>query len=74
MCNSYQLCFNTINEAIDGGDILKSHMTFDELVRKVQQQEETVAQLVRIIAATNHRISDLQLKQEEINNVHLNKG
>lgn len=35
--------------------------TLEELAKKVQQQEETVAQLVRIIAATNHRVSDLQL-------------
>lgn len=40
---------------------MKYKMTIEELARKVQQQEETVAQLVKIVAATNHRVSDLQL-------------
>lgn len=39
-------------------------LTFEELIRKVQQQEDTVTQLVRIIASTNHRISELQIKQD----------
>jgi len=41
-------------------------MTFEELVKKVQQQEDTVVQLVKIVAATNHRISELQSKQENV--------
>jgi len=41
-------------------------ITFEELVKKVQQQEDTVVQLVKIIAATNHRISELQTKQENL--------
>ncbi|MBO1001551.1 hypothetical protein ACFSKI_16010 [Pseudogracilibacillus auburnensis] len=46
-------------------------ISYEELVRKVQQQEDTVAQLVKIIAATNHRISELQVKQESMEKVHL---
>ncbi len=45
---------------------MSKQISYDELVRKVQQQEDTVAQLVRIIATTNHRIAELQIKQEEI--------
>ncbi len=37
-----------------------------ELSRRVKQQEETIAQLVRIIASTNHRLSELQIKQETV--------
>jgi len=45
---------------------MNTQITLEELIRKVQQQEDTVTQLVRIIASTNHRISELQVKQEEI--------
>jgi len=45
---------------------MSRQISYDELVQKVQQQEDTVAQLVRIIATTNHRIAELQIKQEEI--------
>lgn len=41
-------------------------ITFDDLVRKVKQQEDTVVQLVKIVAATNHRITELQSKQQKI--------
>jgi len=41
-------------------------ITFNELVEKVKQQEDTVAQLVRIVAATNHRIAQLQHKHEHL--------
>jgi succinate dehydrogenase hydrophobic anchor subunit len=44
--------------------------TFEELIKKVQQQEDTIVQLVKIIAATNHRISELQIIQEDIENGH----
>ena len=37
----------------------------EELAKKVQQQEDTVVQLVKIIAATNHRISELQVAYED---------
>lgn len=37
-----------------------------ELNYRIKQQEETVAQLVRIIASTNHRLSELQISQEKI--------
>lgn len=35
----------------------------DELIKKVDQQEQTIAQLIEIIAATNYRVS--QLKTED---------
>lgn len=54
-----------------GGENLDQLISYEELVRKVQQQEDTVAQLVKIIAATNHRISELQVKQESMEKVHL---
>ncbi|HLR62369.1 MAG TPA: hypothetical protein VK097_07995 [Lentibacillus sp.] len=38
---------------------------YDELVRKVRQHEETIAQLVEIIAVTNRRLSELDRKQGE---------
>lgn len=43
---------------------MKEEITFSELVKKVQQQEDTVVQLLKIIAATNHRITDLQTKHQ----------
>ncbi len=52
---------------------MEKTMTFDELVKKVQQQEDTVVQLVRIIAATNHRISELQSRQESLDKTSLTK-
>ena len=48
------------------GEIMENNITFKDLVKKVQQQEDTVVQLVKIVAATNHRISELQLKQESL--------
>lgn len=39
---------------------LKEQITFDDLVRKVEHQEETVVQLLKIVAATNNRIAELQ--------------
>jgi len=48
------------------GEIMENNITFKDLVKKVQQQEDTVVQLVKIVAATNHRISELQLKQERL--------
>lgn len=41
-------------------------LSIEELSRKVKQQEDTIVQLVRIIASTNHRVSELQVKQEEL--------
>jgi|GEM_PF-3190602 len=52
---------------------MKRLITFDELVKKVQQQEDTVVQLVRIVAATNHRIAELQAKQENLEKSSLPK-
>ncbi|GGK03049.1 hypothetical protein GCM10007063_26590 [Lentibacillus kapialis] len=37
---------------------------YDELDRKIRQLEETIAQLVEIIAVTNRRLSELDKKQE----------
>lgn len=36
-----------------------NYLSFDELAIKVQQQEETITQLLVIIAATNRKLSDL---------------
>lgn len=46
-------------------EVLNGKISFDDLVRKVQQQEDTVVQLLRIIAATNHKITELQMKHEK---------
>lgn len=43
---------------------MKKEITFEQLVVKVQQQEDTVVQLLKIIAATNHRITELQMLHE----------
>lgn len=50
---------------------MKRLTSFEELARKVKQQEDTVVQLVKIVAATNHRISELQVQQDNMskNNV-----
>jgi len=40
--------------------------TLNSLVRKVKQQEDTITQLVEIIAATNRRITDVIYKQQEM--------
>lgn len=37
----------------------------NDLVKRVQQHENTITQLVEIIGATNCRISDLAAKQKE---------
>ncbi|WP_158595081.1 hypothetical protein [Oceanobacillus piezotolerans] len=39
--------------------------TLLHLSKKVKQQEQTIAQLVEILAATNRRITDLASKQEK---------
>ena len=41
-------------------------LAYDELVKKVEKQEERIMQLVKIVAATNHRLSDLQSRQEKL--------
>lgn len=46
--------------------VMNYQPSLKELNYRVKQQEETVAQLVRIIASTNHRISELQVNQEKI--------
>ncbi|MEC5422850.1 hypothetical protein QGM71_04970 [Virgibacillus sp. C22-A2] len=43
----------------------KEQLTFNKLVSKVQQHEETITQLVEIIAATNRRITDLTTDKKE---------
>ena len=45
---------------------MKQTITFEQLVKKVQQQEDTIVQLIKIIAATNHRIAELQSTQETL--------
>ncbi|MFB4167839.1 hypothetical protein [Virgibacillus sp. JSM 102003] len=42
-----------------------SEIKYDELLRRVQQHEETITQLVEIIAVTNRRLSELDRKQNE---------
>lgn len=49
-----------------GGDILEKTVNMEALVRKVQQQEDKILQLVKIIAATNKRIAELQTRYENI--------
>ncbi|MBP1971157.1 putative coiled-coil protein SlyX [Virgibacillus natechei] len=44
----------------------QDRMVLNELTRKVQQQEKTISQLVKIIAATNRRVSDAASKKDEI--------
>ncbi|MEN1967312.1 hypothetical protein WMZ97_04455 [Lentibacillus sp. N15] len=38
---------------------------FDALVMKVQQHEETIAQLMEIVAATNRKMAELSRKYEQ---------
>ncbi|WP_188454130.1 hypothetical protein [Virgibacillus oceani] len=40
----------------------QDYIAFDALVNKVQQQEETIAQLVEIVAATNRKLTELSRK------------
>jgi len=40
--------------------------TLIQLVEKIEQQERTVCQLLKIIAATNSHVKDLQIKYEQI--------
>lgn len=40
-------------------------IAFDALVVKVQQQEETITQLVEIVAATNRKLTELTRKREK---------
>ncbi|WP_175631916.1 hypothetical protein [Virgibacillus siamensis] len=42
-----------------------SEMTNDELTKKLRQHEETITQLVEIVAATNQRLSELDKKVSE---------
>ncbi|MFD2761220.1 hypothetical protein [Lentibacillus juripiscarius] len=42
-----------------------SECKYDELVRKVEQHEQTIAQLVAIIASTNRQLAELDRKQKE---------
>jgi len=43
---------------------MSSRLTYEELLKKVKQHEDTLTQLVRIVASTNHRITEIQVKQE----------
>lgn len=45
---------------------MSNQLSLEEINQKVKQQEDTVAQLVRIVASTNYRISELQVNQEEL--------
>ena len=46
--------------------VMNQTPSITEISNRVKQQEETIVQLVRIIASTNHRLSELQVKQESI--------
>lgn len=48
----------------------RDRMVLNELTRKVQQQEKTISQLVKIIAATNRRVSDAASKPDETQQEH----
>lgn len=47
------------------GSAYVSDIKYEELVRKVRQHEETISQLVEIIAVTNRRLSELDGKLKE---------
>jgi len=40
--------------------------TLKDLIEKVNRQEDTVFQLVKIVAKTNNLITEIQLKQKEM--------
>ncbi|CQR46490.1 hypothetical protein BN1058_00751 [Paraliobacillus sp. PM-2] len=42
---------------------LSNELDFNELNKKIQQQEQTIAQLVSIIATSNRRLDELEKKQ-----------
>lgn len=44
---------------------MKPEPTIKELAKRVEQQEETLVQLVKIIASTNHRVSEIQVAYED---------
>lgn len=46
-----------------------SEMTINELATKLRQHEETITQLVEIIAATNNKLTELDKKLSE--NAHI---
>ena len=68
ICNSLYINTFVIVEVIkEKEEVVMNHSSsIEELNFRVKQQEETVAQLVRIIASTNHRVSELQISQEKI--------
>jgi len=39
----------------------------NDLIKKVQQHEKTISQLVEIVGATNYRLSELDSKQKNVN-------
>ena len=41
---------------------MKTNTHQADIFAKVQRQEDTIAQLIKIVAATNNRVFDLQLK------------
>lgn len=43
--------------------VYETRLNVDELRTKIHQQEETIAQLVSIIASSNRRIDELEKKQ-----------
>lgn len=44
---------------------MKSISTYQHLEEKLQQQEQTITQLLAILAATNTKVTELSLRQSE---------
>ncbi|GAA0589743.1 hypothetical protein GCM10009001_02070 [Virgibacillus siamensis] len=42
-----------------------SEITNNELAKRLRQHEETITQLVEIVAATNHKLAELDKKLSE---------
>lgn len=60
-----------INKTLElGGGIVneQERARLNHLMKKINQHEETITQLVEIIAATNRRITDVSIKQKERKN------
>ncbi len=45
---------------------MSEDVTLKELIEKVNRQEDTVYQLIKMVARTNYLITELQLKQKDL--------
>ncbi|MGM8212561.1 hypothetical protein ACLIBH_07180 [Virgibacillus sp. W0430] len=50
---------------------MKEHPTYEQIVEKVQQHEQTITQLVKIIASMNQQINELNNKQKSYDSFSL---